>query len=483
MDPVWVLTLPENVTVAADADDEFTLHSPHSTLRLRDLAPGHRAALRRLTAPGESAGRLADYVREVAGPAALALWYYHLQSLAQRRLLRLEVHAGSTRLATLEPTASSFILPPAGAQRGRPYVLSRFAWLQRRGDVLALESPLSAARIVLHDQRAVALIHVLARPGTAAEIAGRVPDLPSDVVTPLLGLLAHAGAASAIGEDGASAEDTDPALRCWQFHDLLFHARSREGRHDAAVGATYPLAGQIEPVAALQQETAEEGIALFRPELDMLQIQDPPFAFVQERRRSVRNYAAEPITQRQLGEFLYRVARVRDCHRMEVATPAGPVQMDFALRPYPAGGALYELEVYAVVGACRGLSSGLYRYDGLGHRLVRRAPRTIAVERLLADAALSAGVKSTRMQVLLVLAARLPRVAWKYSSLAYALVLKNVGVLIQTMYLAATAMGLAPCAVGLGDSDLFAQATGADYYAETSVGEFLLGSAPYEEEW
>lgn len=338
MDPVWVLTLPENVTVAADADDEFTLHSPHSTLRLRDLAPGHRAALRRLTAPGESAGRLADYVREVAGPAALALWYYHLQSLAQRRLLRLEVHAGSTRLATLEPTASSFILPPAGAQRGRPYVLSRFAWLQRRGDVLALESPLSAARIVLHDQRAVALIHVLARPGTAAEIAGRVPDLPSDVVTPLLGLLAHAGAASAIGEDGASAEDTDPALRCWQFHDLLFHARSREGRHDAAVGATYPLAGQIEPVAALQQETAEEGIALFRPELDMLQIQDPPFAFVQERRRSVRNYAAEPITQRQLGEFLYRVARVRDCHRMEVATPAGPVQMDFALRPYPAGG-------------------------------------------------------------------------------------------------------------------------------------------------
>jgi hypothetical protein len=44
------------------------------------------------------------------------------------------------------------------------------------------------------------------------------------------------------------------------------------------------------------------------------------------------------------------------------------------------------------------------------------------------------------------------------------------------MYLAATAMGLAPCALGAGDSDLFARATGIDYYAETSVGEFLLGS-------
>jgi hypothetical protein len=44
------------------------------------------------------------------------------------------------------------------------------------------------------------------------------------------------------------------------------------------------------------------------------------------------------------------------------------------------------------------------------------------------------------------------------------------------MYLAATAMGLAPCGVGVGDADLFARAAGTDYYAETSVGEFLLGS-------
>jgi len=167
---------------------------------------------------------------------------------------------------------------------------------------------------------------------------------------------------------------------------------------------------------------------------------------------------------------------------MQVETPAGRVQMDFAQRPYPSGGALYELEVYAVVEACRGLSPGLYRYDGLGHQLVRRAGRTAEVERLLSDAARSAGVEATGPQILLVLTARLPRVAWKYSCLAYALVLKNVGVVFQTMYLAATAMDLAPCAIGLGDSDLFAQAAGIDYYAETSVGEFLLGSAPADED-
>ena len=47
-----------------------------------------------------------------------------------------------------------------------------------------------------------------------------------------------------------------------------------------------------------------------------------------------------------------------------------------------------------------------------------------------------------------------------------------------TLYLVATAMGLAPCGVGGGDSDSFAWAAGTDYFAETSVGEFLLGSRP-----
>jgi hypothetical protein len=44
------------------------------------------------------------------------------------------------------------------------------------------------------------------------------------------------------------------------------------------------------------------------------------------------------------------------------------------------------------------------------------------------------------------------------------------------MYLVATAMGLAPCALGGGDSDLFAAVARTNYYAETSVGEFILGS-------
>jgi SagB-type dehydrogenase family enzyme len=75
-----------------------------------------------------------------------------------------------------------------------------------------------------------------------------------------------------------------------------------------------------------------------------------------------------------------------------------------------------------------------------------------------------------------ILAARFRRLAWKYASIACALTLKHVGVVYQTMDLVATAMHLAPCALGGGDSDLFARVAGIDYYEESSVNEFLLGS-------
>lgn len=476
MDPSWVLSLPEDVTVALGDDGGLTLSGPRSRLTLRGMSRGVRDTLCLLAAPGETAGRLAEHVRTAEGPAELARWFFHLQRLAGRQLLRISVDSAGERIASLEPIAPGFSLPPAGAVPAGSYVLSRFAWTSRRGGELVLESPLSLCRIRLNHQRSAALVHALSRPGTVAEIGARVSDLPAGAVAPLLGLLVHAGMACPVGDDGTSSEDADPALRCWEFHDLLFHARSREGRHDSPLGGTYRHAGRLEPPPALLAVAGTELVDLYRPDIEQLQALDPPFARVQDERRSVRHYGAEPISDRQLGEFLYRVARVRQRQEWEVETPAGPVRLDFASRPYPAGGGLYELEVYAAVNTCRGIESGLYRYDPLGHRLSRRSGRTAEVERLLADTALSAGIEGQGPQVLLILAARLPRIAWKYSGLAYALVLKHVGVVFQTMYLAATAMGLAPCAIGGGNSDLFARAAGVSYYAETSVGEFLLGS-------
>ena len=78
-------------------------------------------------------------------------------------------------------------------------------------------------------------------------------------------------------------------------------------------------------------------------------------------------------------------------------------------------------------------------------------------------------------QILITITARFGRVSWKYSSLAYALILKDVGVLTQTLYLMATDMGLGGCAIGSTNIDLFARMTGVDFHVEGPVGQFALG--------
>jgi len=143
------------------------------------------------------------------------------------------------------------------------------------------------------------------------------------------------------------------------------------------------------------------------------------------------------------------------------------------------GGAIHELEIYVAVNRCQGLAPGLYHYDPVHHRLRPAGRDEGAVRRLIDDARRSAPV-TPELQVLIILATRFERIGWKYESMAYALTLKNAGAALQTMYLVATAMGLAPVAVGAGNADLFARAAGTDYYAETSVAEFLLGTAAPE---
>jgi SagB-type dehydrogenase family enzyme len=458
------------VSASADSEGGIVVQGPGVRVSLRHLPGAILDALRRFAPPGEDADRLCQLIQG-DGDGALARWYYSLERLTRLGLLCHAAHAGGARLATLVAVSPSFVSGPCQVVASRRYVLPRFAYLRREGTEAVLESPLAHARIILNDCRAAALVGALAASATVGELAERARALPAEAVAGVLSLLLRAGMLEEAGTGEA------PALQTWEFHDLLFHARSRKGRFDAPYGGTYRLADRLAPPAALRPGSAGVAHELYRPDLGRLEQDDPPLARVLARRRSVRELdATRPITDRQLGEFLFRVARVTGYREEEVSTPHGPVRLQFAPRPYPAGGGLYELELYVAIQACANLAPGLYHYDPAGHRLLQLHEYTAEVASLLRDAAGSTAIPEDAVQVLLILAARFARVAWKYESIAYALTLKHVGVVYQTMYLAATAMGLAPCAVGGGDADLFARAAGTDYCTETSVGEFLLGN-------
>ena len=472
----FVLSLPSDAVLASQGERQIAIQAQGVRVTFKHLSAAMQQALRTLADGGATEDELAEHVGQEDGVSGQSRFYHLLHQLGRRGWLWRSANESGRRLATLVPCSSDFVYPGRALEPHQPYVLSRFAYLRAEDGQVVLESPLSHARILLGDGRTAALVHALARPRPLADVASQIPSLSADAACHIAELLVNAELLGQADETGATAEDRAPALQSWEFHDLLFHARSRMGRHSNPVGRTYRFLGRLPAPAPLKETQATETFPLEHPDLDRLESGDPPFARVQESRKSVREYAERPITAQQLGEFLYRVGRVRKCEESDVPTPHGPLSMAFAFRPYPSGGALYELELYLAVNACEGIRPGFYHYDPRDHRLEHLSERTAAVEQLLSDAAQASRIPADKLQLLVIVAARFQRVAWKYASMAYALILKNLGVLYQTMYLAATAMGLAPCALGCGDADLFARAAGTDYYAETSVGDFLLGS-------
>ena len=242
---------------------------------------------------------------------------------------------------------------------------------------MLLESPLSHARIVLHDWRAAGVVHLLVMPRRLEELrVAACPRLRRTRCERCWRSCRRRAWRRRLARMEAVARWTvGSPLRSWEFHDLLFHARSRGGRHDQPVGGTYRFLGDIEPPPPLPElRSTESPIALYRPDLRRLEETDPPFARVQEARRSVREYGADPLTAQQLGEFLFRVGRVADYWEEELPRRWQRGALASAVRPYPAAGGLYELDLYPIVKRCDGLDPGLYCYDPERHALRPRSP-------------------------------------------------------------------------------------------------------------
>ena len=192
-------------------------------------------------------------------------------------------------------------------------------------------------------------------------------------------------------------------------------------------------------------------------------------------RRSTRDFDDDrPITLGELARFLDCTARIQAKWKSEADLGEGGPEVAYAARPYPSGGSAYELELYLTVANCNGLGRGFYHYDADRHALVPIGAGTRELETMLAGAKFAMGMPSSP-QILITIAARFSRVSWKYSSLAYSLILKDVGVVMQTLYMMATEMKLGGCAIGTNNIDLFAKMTGMDFHVEGPVGQFALG--------
>jgi SagB-type dehydrogenase family enzyme len=145
-------------------------------------------------------------------------------------------------------------------------------------------------------------------------------------------------------------------------------------------------------------------------------------------------------------------------------------------RPYPTGGLAADLELHLVVRRCEGIEPALYAYDGATHELVSEGA-SVGGDELVWDASISTGMPLDP-PILAIITSRFARMGWKYERISYAVTMKHVGILMQTIYLVATAMGLGACALGSGNPMTAASTFGLDWLIESSVGEVLLGLDP-----
>jgi SagB-type dehydrogenase family enzyme len=274
--------------------------------------------------------------------------------------------------------------------------------------------------------------------------------------------------------EGLRPAEGDDHLVLWDFHDLLFHTHSTEGRQANPLGGLYPYADVIAPPPAVRPRWPGKQIDLRELSAAPSEIVSPIAKLLRER-HSTRDFDdRQPITLAELSRFLDSTARVQS--KWQGPLDLGDVApvVAYAARPYPSGGSAYELELYLTVANCEGLERGFYHYDADGHALVPIEVRSHEFDALLASAEFAMDAPAPP-QVLITIAARFDRVSWKYSSIAYSLILKDVGVLIQTLYMMATDMGLAGCAIGTNNIDLFAKMTGIEFHVEGPVGQFAIG--------
>lgn len=163
-------------------------------------------------------------------------------------------------------------------------------------------------------------------------------------------------------------------------------------------------------------------------------------------RRTVRAFRPKPLTLAQLSQVLWSAQGITDEKN--------------GFRAAPSGGALYPLDVYAVVGegGVEGLKSGVYRYQPEGHtiQLTLKGDR----RKDLANASLWQ-MWMANAPVIFVVTSEHERITRKYGKRGIRYAHIEVGHVGQNIFLQSGALGLEAGIVGAFHDEAVAEAIGA----------------------
>ncbi len=188
--------------------------------------------------------------------------------------------------------------------------------------------------------------------------------------------------------------------------------------------------------------------------------QGPGLWKILRNRRSVRDYAPEPLAANHLSALLWATQGIT----RDAPSPC--------YRTAPSAGALHPIDTYLVVNRVEGLTQGVYFFNVGDFTLTmkRRGDFSAAVRR----AALEQGLARSAA-IVFVWVAVIRRCSWKYRQRAYRYIYLDCGHIAQNLYLAATAMDLGCCAIAAFFDDEVNDLTGVDGREETAIYMAAVG--------
>jgi SagB-type dehydrogenase family enzyme len=461
---LWSLT--EDTLVEAGDDGSLVAITWWGEYEFPGTAEGVRESLGRLVLGPVSMANLA-----VSGRASSDAWRLSLRKVLNRLsgsvVHSLALNDGRGPVLSAIPVTQFPAFPDGPLPAGRQVRLSRFTALRAEDGALLAESPGARYKVALFRPPAVLIASSLASPTTVEQLAAAT-GVAAAIVADVVEFLVAAGVVLLGDDEGRFTDHGDPDTTIWSHDDLMFHTRSRTWQKGSPLEPDTLRTGAEPPV--VKPVTAGPTFPLPHPDSAALAVQDPRLTELLESDHISPEFGDRTLTADQLGEFLFRAARVRSVGPAHV--PGGPSH-EASQRPYFSVACLYELEIYVGINRCADLARGIYHYDPLWHTLTLINDDAAVLDALLDMAMIAAG-SHRRPAALLTLTARMSRIAWVLGGAAYATTLLHAGALQQVLYLAAKAMGLAAHAVPVDSGDRVDRALKLEWPAEVSVGECVL---------
>ena len=293
-------------------------------------------------------------------------------------------------------------------------------------------------------------------------VASSLPATPRDELRSSIDALVAVAAVTAEGSPLADAEDEYQSSWSWGLPAALFHFSVQDKEYISLEKAEEMQRAKLEesgqPPLYLKNENCVEDVR----ELPAA-VGDSDLLRLMARRRTTRTATRQPISQRQLSDFLFAGMGITG----HTANCVGSLPLSMT----PSGGARNPYEAYIYARSVEGLDPGFYHYSAFEHTLGR-----LETHGSPKPSELMGGQEWTdEMPCIVFLCAFFERTMWKYADAnAYRVVLIEAGHIGQNMMLAATHHGLSACpsaalnhsqvkkCLGLGDAS-----TRAPIYALT----------------